>query len=516
MAHIFLYGPPGSGKTTLGKRLAASLQWPFVDLDEAIECKEGTPIPRIMEQRGESGFREAETAVLRGVINRQASVIALGGGALLREENRALAEDHGRIICLQADMAVLQRRLQADQNPRPLLAGDPEAKLSALLAGRASHYDSFDEQFDANQGPDELIWKLQAAIGRFHLTAMGSYDILVEPESLNRLDEILREQRLARTIVVTDENVAKLHAAPVLDAIQRLGCDPKVTVIAAGESCKTLETVSSLWRAFLQAGLDRKSTVIALGGGVVGDLAGFAASTFMRGIPWICLPTTLLSMVDASIGGKTGFDLAEGKNLIGSFHAPQLVLMDPAVLETLHEVEFHAGLAEVIKHGVIADPQLFEWCAHGASRVREHLPDILRRAVAVKARIIEADPYEKAERAALNLGHTVGHAVEVVSRFGIRHGDAVAMGIVAEAMLAERLSIARQGLAGDIGSVLSQLGLPTSIPEDLPRDEIIRAMQHDKKKAAGVVRFTLPAEIGRVIIDVEVGDLQSVFEEGKR
>lgn len=160
MAHIFLYGPPGSGKTTLGKRLAASLQWPFVDLDEAIECKEGTPIPRIVEQRGESGFREAETAVLRGVINRQASVIALGGGALLREENRALAEDHGRIICLQADMAVLQRRLQADQNPRPLLAGDPEAKLSALLAGRASHYDSFDEQFDANQGPDELIWKL--------------------------------------------------------------------------------------------------------------------------------------------------------------------------------------------------------------------------------------------------------------------------------------------------------------------------------------------------------------------
>jgi 3-dehydroquinate synthetase len=218
-------------------------------------------------------------------------------------------------------------------------------------------------------------------------------------------------------------------------------------------------------------------------------------------------------MVDASLGGKTGFDLAEGKNLVGSFHAPQLVLADHDVLSTLPEVEFRAGLAEVVKHGVIADPELFALCAPGLAAVRDRLPEILRRAVSVKTRIIESDPYEVAERASLNFGHTVGHAIELVSSFCVRHGEAVAMGMVAEAKLAERLGIARKGLAGQISGALSALALPIHKPRELLRSEVIRAMRADKKKAAGVVRFALPVEIGRVQVNVEVKDLELTFEE---
>jgi 3-dehydroquinate synthetase len=244
---------------------------------------------------------------------------------------------------------------------------------------------------------------------------------------------------------------------------------------------------------------------------VVGDLAGFAASTFMRGIGWVCAPTTLLSMVDASLGGKTGFDLPQGKNLIGSFYPPTLVLADPRALETLPDAEFISGLAEVVKHGVISDPELFQLCGRGLDFVKANLDQMVRQAMAVKIKVIEEDPYERGFRAALNLGHTVGHALELASRFRLRHGEAVSIGMVSEARLAERLSVAGPGLSGAIAAVLSRIGLPVEIPEELPREEIIRAMRVDKKKSAGAIRFALPAEIGRVEL-VEVSDLEMVLD----
>jgi shikimate kinase / 3-dehydroquinate synthase len=204
-------------------------------------------------------------------------------------------------------------------------------------------------------------------------------------------------------------------------------------ILPAGEESKNLELVSYLWKDFLENGLDRNSTVIALGGGVVSDMAGFAASTYMRGIQWIALPTTLLGMVDASLGGKTGIDLPEGKNLVGSFHPPKLVLADPGLLFTLPERELTSGMAEVVKHGIISDPELFGMCKNGMDWVKQNLEEIVKRAMAVKIQIIEEDPYEKGDRAALNLGHTVGHAVELVSDFELRHGEAVAIGMVMEA-----------------------------------------------------------------------------------
>jgi 3-dehydroquinate synthetase len=215
-------------------------------------------------------------------------------------------------------------------------------------------------------------------------------------------------------------------------------------------------------------------------------------------------------MVDASLGGKTGVDLPEGKNLIGSFYPPKLVLADPSLLLTLPERELSSGMAEVVKHGIISDPELFEFCSRGMAWVKENLEEIVKRAMAVKIRVIEDDPYEKGFRAALNLGHTVGHAVELVSKFELRHGEAIAIGMVVEARYAEEISLGQKGLADRIAATLANLGLPTRIPDAMPREEIIRAMQMDKKKNAKVIRFALPVEIGKVEL-VDVSDLESVL-----
>jgi 3-dehydroquinate synthetase len=224
-----------------------------------------------------------------------------------------------------------------------------------------------------------------------------------------------------------------------------------------------------MWHEFVNTELERGSTVIALGGGVVGDLTGFAAGTYLRGISWVVLPTSLLAMVDASLGGKTGADLPQGKNLIGAFHAPHFVLVDPKTLESLPPEEIKSGLAEVVKAGIIADPALFELCSGGMSAVGGNWDEVVRRAMAVKIQVIEADPYEAGLRKVLNLGHTIGHAVETVSQYKLRHGEAVSIGIVAEAQMAESIGLADKGLANEIKNTLSGLGLPTEIPNNLDR-----------------------------------------------
>ncbi len=494
--HLFLYGPPGTGKTTIGEILSRDLKLPFIDLDRVIESKAGISIPQIMEGQGESAFRDLEITALKSLSNEE-SVVALGGGALLRDENRQFAEGNGKVVLLMAELDTLLQRLNEDSNKRPLLAGDLKSKLAALLENRREHYDSFKLKLHvADKTAEQIAHHAQVALGRHHLSAMGEYDVIVD--SVKRVTNSL----YANSIIVTDENVAKHH-------LKKLNTE-KFIVIPAGEEHKNLETVSRLWKAFLENGLDRKSTVIALGGGVVGDLAGFAASTYMRGIDWIAIPTTLLAMVDASIGGKTGFDLPEGKNLIGSFHPPKLVLADPSLLLTLSDRDLRSGMAEVVKHGIIADPELFALCSNGMDWVKNNLEDVVKRAMAVKIKIIEEDPYEKGIRAALNLGHTVGHAVELVSGFKLSHGEAVAIGMVAEARYAVQIGAAVRGLDEAIESTLSHLGLPTRIPEEFSREEIIRVMRVDKKRNAKSIRFALPVEIGKVEL-VDVTNLEEVL-----
>ncbi|MGE5463399.1 MAG: 3-dehydroquinate synthase, partial [Syntrophothermus sp.] len=391
---------------------------------------------------------------------------------------------------------------------RPLLSGDLHGKLASLLERRREHYASFPLQLHLDgMSAQQSARQIQTQLGRFHLRGMGEYDVIVD-----RVEQITSlPYRLQNPLIVTDQNVAKFHMEPLMSILRSAGYEPRSIVLPAGEGHKNLDTVSHLWNTFLEDGLDRRSTVIALGGGVIGDMAGFAASTYMRGVQWVCIPTTLLSMVDASLGGKTGFDLPQGKNLIGSFHPPKLVLADPRYLSTLPDEEFTSGMAEVVKHGIISDPRLFDLCACGPDWVKMNLDRVVKHGMSVKIKVIEEDPYERGVRAALNLGHTVGHAVELVSKFALRHGEAVAIGMVAEAMFAERAGIAEPGLGDTISKVLSRLGLPTEIPGDLPREAILRAMRVDKKKNAASIRFALPAAIGKVQL-VEVTDLESVLE----
>jgi shikimate kinase / 3-dehydroquinate synthase len=521
--NYYLYGPPGSGKSTIGRRLAASLDFPFIDLDEVITARAGKSIPEIFENAGEPAFRASELAALRETAEQgqesRPAVVALGGGALLSQQARQVAESSGQVLCLTAEFDTLLARASAQHGQRPLLAGNADERLRKLLVERGAHYRSFPYRLDTMEGsPEALSWKAQLALGAYRVRGMGHpYDARVEDGGLSRLGNHLRARNLTGpVVVVSDQNVGALYLESVRAALQAADFEVHTFCFPPGEAHKNIATVQSAWARFIEAGLERGSTVLALGGGVVGDLAGFAAATFLRGVSWVNLPTSLLAVVDSSLGGKTGVDLPEAKNLVGAFHPPSLVLADPLVLRSLPERELRNGLSEVVKHGVIGDPELFGLCAQGWEAVQEHLGQIARQGMAVKLRIIEEDPYEKGVRQTLNLGHTIGHGVELASGFGLLHGEAIAIGMVAEAQLAERIGLAESGLAERLSEVLSGLGLPTEIPAAIARQEIIRAMRLDKKRSSGVVRFALPVRVGEVRTGVVVEDWQHIVMDELR
>ena len=427
----------------------------------------------------------------------------------MNPDNRSMVEMSGKVLCLKANQERLVERVQEKPGKRPLLGASNESQrlLMDLLDARAAHYDSFPLCLDTtNLSIQEAAWKAMVQFGSFRLSSMGkAYEIIVQEGVVDHLGELLHLQNHKGPItIVSDSNVAPLYANRIQKILEGAGYKVEVITIPAGEASKTIPYLEHLWHGFLTAGMDRSSTVIALGGGVVGDLAGFAASTFMRGIRWVVIPTSLLAMVDSSLGGKTGIDLPLGKNLAGAFHSPSLVLSDPQLLATLPEIELKNGLAEIVKHGVIADPGLFDLCGSGWQVVSQRLEEIVRLAMAVKVKFVQADPFEDGVRAALNFGHTLGHAIEKGSGYKLRHGEAVSIGMVYETRLSEKIGIARPGLAKDISNVLQGLGLPIDIPAGMDRDQLISDMQFDKKKKNGLVSFALPVEIGEVKTGVAV------------
>ena len=515
--NIFLYGPSGSGKSTVGKLLAHRLGRVWFDLDDEIEKQIGTSLEVFFTTQGESSFREIESSTLNQVlIKNPSAVISLGGGTLLNDQNRFAAENSGQVVVLSANLEVLLARLLADNHARPLIKADPRQSFTALLERRQSHYASFRESIHTDhQTADEIVHELQIKLGFFHISGMGSsYDVLIAPGSLDNLGAALQERNIkGPAALVCDQNVNPIYSGRAMASLKACGIETTKFVIPVGEEHKTLQTINSLWSGFVQAGVERKSIVIALGGGITGDLTGFAAATYLRGIPWVNVPTTLLAMVDSSLGGKTGANLPQGKNLIGAFHAPALVLTDPEELSSLPPAELRSGLAEAIKHALIADPSLYQQLRNeGWGQEIEKITSLISRAVAVKAAVIESDPYEKGARQALNFGHTAGHGIERASDYHLSHGESVAIGMVVETRLAEKIGLAQSGLADEIASTLIKLGLPAFVPPEIDRDAIIKAMRLDKKRSDKQIHFALPESIGKMRSGVVINNWEVLIE----
>ncbi len=336
--------------------------------------------------------------------------------------------------------------------------------------------------------------------------AERSYDILIGRGLLDSTGQLATELlKRKRCAVVTDSNVAPLHARPVLDSLARSGIEAPLITVPAGESSKSMAVVEDVCRQMLRAGLDRHSFLIALGGGVIGDLAGFAASIFLRGIPFIQMPTTILSQVDSSVGGKTGVNTPEGKNLLGTFAQPALVVAELDTLQTLPPREYHEGFAEIIKHAAIRDAAMLQAISAVFSD-RSGLADLIQSNVSIKARIVEEDEHEiTGTRALLNFGHTIGHAIEASVPYGeLLHGEAISLGMVAAARLSSEICGLPQVAVDQIIGLLQRFHLPTKLPPGISDAAIIEHMKHDKKFNEGKIRFVLLRALGDAFVSYDV------------
>jgi len=511
--NIVLTGFMGSGKTSVGREVARRLGRSFVDLDDLIEQQAGKPVTEIFARDGEEVFRALEAEACRKVSAPAGLVVATGGGAVLSAANREALAAGGTLICLEAEPEILLARL-AGADDRPLLrAPDRLARMRALLGEREVAYSAVPRHLDTGRlsvaAAAERVMGLATDLpeGGHRLVvkagddARSSYDILIADNLLPQAGTRLLAAGLApgRCAVVTNPTVAKHHLAGLCAALAEAGFETVVCEAPDGEAYKTLETAAGLYERLADARLSRDEGVIALGGGVIGDMAGFIAATWLRGVPFVQVPTSLLAMVDASVGGKVAVDLPQGKNLVGAFKQPALVLMDPAVLGTLPGGEFRSGLAEVLKTAIIGDPALFEALAGpGPGFLTAMIADTVR----VKATIVERDPYEAGDRAWLNLGHTFGHALELVSGYTLRHGEGVALGLVAAAELSADLVLCDPALAVRIRAAVQRLGLP--VVREFDSTAVMQAMGTDKKRRGRALRFVLPLRIGEVSLVEDV------------
>lgn len=507
MRNIVLTGFMGTGKTTVGRAVARQLGMQFVDTDELIATQARKPVADIFATYGETAFRQMERDVCIKLSAEQDLVIATGGGSLIDAENRRMMEQSSLVICLTATPEQIATRLQsADITVRPLLVERKEQGIYDLLSKRQESYDSFKYKIDTTglsiQQVEEEIMQIAKSISLTIGYPGGSYPIEIAERSLSFLGSALSQQLTARSTVTVVANTvtSKLYGDIAVRSLSDAGFRTSIIIIPDGEQHKTLATVEQIYNQLLERGMDRGGCIASLGGGVTGDIAGFAAATFMRGIGFVQVPTTLLSMLDASVGGKTGVNLAYGKNLVGAFKFPMLVFIDTSLLGTLPYEHIKNGAAEAIKHGIINDPGLFDALSKGP--VTFH-PNLVSHALQTKIEVVQEDPYENGRRRVLNLGHTVGHAIEQVSGYNISHGEAVSMGLVAAARIAAGLKSAQADLVDQITSALAAWDLPVNIP-DIDIDKIMLAMIHDKKTINGTLSYIIPRSIGQVEITTKV------------
>ena len=501
---IVLVGFMGAGKSTVGRILAANLGTSFVDTDDVIAEQAGMSVRAIFDAWGENGFRQFERAVVTEALEGPDGVIGLGGGALTDDDTRRALDERDDLTVVHLDVSFdeAMRRVGGDAGRPMLTAGDPRL----LYESRRALYEeasSFTVPTDG-LGPDAVARAIAGRIGPQPASlvrgvsvaaAAGSYEVVVGADLLGDVTRFIPEiERAEKAFVITHPGLRHL-VGPVVGGLE---LPVEVIDIPAGEASKALGTVNEVYRRLAQGAAHRSDLVIGVGGGVVTDIAGFVASTFNRGMRVVHVPTTLLGQVDAAVGGKTGVNLAEGKNLVGTFHRPVAVVCDVRALETLPEAELRSGMAEVVKYGLIADPDLLDLVTHRAAdlmaRDERWLLEIVSRSVAIKAAIVSEDEREGGRRAVLNYGHTFAHAIEQTSGYeGFRHGEAVAVGMMAAAWLAHLLDRIDEGGIAAHRRALEALDLPTTAQLDLDRLE--QAWKRDKKYDRGV-RFVLLSRIG--------------------
>jgi shikimate kinase/3-dehydroquinate synthase len=514
--NVVLIGFMGTGKSEVGRRLARRLGWAFVDTDRAVEAREGAPVARIFARRGEGYFRDVEAAVVARVAERREVVVATGGGVVLRAENMARLRRTGWVVALTAPPDVLARRL-GDGRGRPLLGGgDIRNAVGRLLDQRRPLYRDADLVVDVSSvSPDQVVTTILEFVQRRERQTVPvrlgerSYPVHVGEGIACLLGYDLQQLGVGpQVVVVTHQHLLRTPAGRVLRVLRAGGYRVTVLAVPPGERAKSLREAGRLYTQLARARVARDATVVALGGGVVGDLAGFVAATYMRGLRLVQVPTTLLAMVDSSIGGKTAVNHAGVKNLVGVVHQPALVVCDVRLVATLPDRELRSGLAEVVKTAVVGDPDLFAFLETHLPRVMERDPaalvEVVRRCAAVKARVVEADERDAGPRHVLNYGHTLAHAIEAAAGWGrLTHGEAVAIGMTLEAALACRLGLADAGLQERQRALLARCGLPTDLPP-LRRDRLLEALRLDKKVRRGVLWCALPVGIGAVRSEQEV------------
>ena len=547
---IVLTGFSGAGKTAVASIVAGTLGWEIADTDEMVQRAAGKSILEIFHEGGEELFRGLEAEAIRTACSGERVVVSTGGGAILRAENRRAMADGGFVVCLEARPETILRRLSSGGRAldRPLLAtGDPLSRIRALKEARQHLYAlcdwtvntdaltpkqvagkvvrAYDEVAESiSKDPDRLAAltdpEAEAPPGTLHIipegaasmvrTRGGESPVYVGWGLLSGLGDRLREAGVARQVyVISDEAVFHHHGDEVEDALRAAELPFDSYTVPPGEARKSLVTASEIYDWLIERRAERGHAIVALGGGVVTDLAGYVAATFARGLPLVHVPTSLLAMVDAAIGGKVGVNHPRAKNMIGAFYQPRLVVADVATLRTLPPREYFSGWAEVIKHAMIADGELLPLLEDSRERIlkleREPTTVAIRKSIAIKARVVSADEREESgERTTLNYGHTLAHGIESATGYSrFLHGEAVAIGMMVAARISERLGLLPPDVVERQRRLLEAYRLPVKA-EGIDRARVESAMALDKKVSGKSIRWVLLEGLGRPVITNDV------------
>ena len=547
-SRIILTGFSGTGKTAVGRRAARDLGWRFVDTDELIVERAGKPIERIFTEDGEAAFRTREREAVSEACHMRNVVASTGGGAMVGDENRALMLDSGLVVCLDARLETIYARLSgssggagAEAMVRPLLAAageDPLERIESLKRERQwayalAHWTVNTDGLSVEQCAQEVVrvWhrlgaaaqaRRDAQVAAVVTTESSSYPIVV---GWNILEEQLGRRLMesgfsGRAYLVCDSNVLYPYGRQAQRSLHKAGIETHLFTFPAGEANKTLATCATIYEWLAERRVERRDAIVAVGGGVCGDMAGFVAATYMRGLRLVQVPTTLLAMVDASIGGKVAVDLPAAKNLVGAFYHPSLVLADVATLATLPERVVREGWAEALKHGLAFDAglvELYESQTDALLRLEPELTtQVIARNAAIKARVVTEDERETGGlRALLNYGHTIGHGLEAAAGYSrYLHGEAVAVGMAGAAALGYRLGVTPDALVRRQAALLRRFGLPDRF-SGVSVDAILEAVAHDKKASAGDISWVFLEELGKAGQHREVPqeEVRRVLEE---